>query len=79
MASAYRHAVAFRGEENRPALDDVLSLFYLAEHAGEAISLFRLHNQKEAILSKETVDVPYLRPFLEMVINPTFRTLGFRI
>lgn len=59
-------------EENGSGLNDVFSGRYLAEHSAECISLFGLHDQKEAILSKETINVPYLRPLLKMGINRSF-------
>ena len=59
-------------EENRSGLNDVFPGRDLAEHSAECISLFGLHDQKEAILSKETINVPYLRPLLKMGINRSF-------
>ena len=55
--------------QDRAGFDHRLSGLYIAEHAADVVFLFCLHHQEEAVLSKETVDISYLRPLLKTGIN----------
>jgi len=67
-------SIAFCREQDWARLEDLILFFDALQDLLEPVSAFRLHNQEECVLSKETIDVSHFRPFLQVGVSRSFVT-----